>query len=405
MLGTLGVIPAGRFLRAQAQAPAFSTTLQVVNLVATVRDKKGQVITGLGQSDFLLTEDGRPQTIRYFSRETDLPLTLGLLVDTSRSQINLLAEERDASYRFFDKVMREGTDSAFLGHFDLYVEFLKELTSSKAELREPLAQLRVPDPIRPKVRRPWEDPPPPPPGGTHLYSAIFRSADEIMKKQQGRKALIVLTDGVDQGSKDTLESAIESAQRSDTLVYAICFYDPDLYSHALSGSQTAQAVSKAPSGKAILQRISRETGGHYFEVSQRMPLDKVYQALDEELRSQYSIGYTPDSKKVLQSIPPHQAHHQGQVADRAVSRRVLRGRQVTRGRFAASQVKDGHFVAAESARGTGCDPGEPIFARTATEHACAGIFHHRQGGQPLRHRPQQQGAGGERPHAGRFPAR
>src|ERR1039458_3181394 len=146
LLGALGLIPAGRLLRAQqnpATPPGYSTTVKVVNLFATVRNKQGQVVKDLTQDDFLLDEDGQPQAIRYFSRETDLPLTLGLLVDTSGSQRNVLGEERSASFRFLDKVMREDKDMAFVIHFDFEVELLQDLTNSKAALQRSLDQLEV----------------------------------------------------------------------------------------------------------------------------------------------------------------------------------------------------------------------------------------------------------------------
>ena len=143
LLAALGMIPASRLLRARQQnpPPGYSATVKVVNLFATVRNKQGEVVKDLNQDDFLLDEDGQPQTIRYFSRETDLPLTLGLLVDTSGSQRNVLGEERSASFRFLDKVMREDKDMAFVIHFDFEVELLQDLTSSKAALRQSLYQL------------------------------------------------------------------------------------------------------------------------------------------------------------------------------------------------------------------------------------------------------------------------
>jgi len=300
LLAALGLIPAGQLLRARqenAPPPGFSTTVKVVNLFATVRNKQGQVVNDLNQDDFLLAEDGQSQAIRYFSRETDLPLTLGLLVDTSGSQRNVLGEEQIASFRFFDKVMREDKDMAFVIHFDFEVELLQDLTSSKTALRRSLDNLEVGAGRRqfgrggggggyPGGRGRGRG------GGTNLYDAVFLGADEIMKKQHGRKALIILSDGVDTGSQLSLATAVESAQRADTLVYSILFEDPDAYGFGGFG----RGRLDEPDGKKVLQRISRETGAHFFEVSRRMPLDKVYEALEEELRSQYSIGYTPDTK-------------------------------------------------------------------------------------------------------------
>jgi len=323
LLGALGLIPARRLLfaqepREQSQPPGFSTTVKVVNLFATVRNKQGQVVKDLTQDDFVLDEDGRPQTIRYFSRETDLPLTLGLLVDTSGSQRNVLPEERTASYRFLDKVMREDKDMAFVIHFDFEVELLQDLTNSRATLRKSLDQLEIGQQRRQQNQggggggypgggypgggypggrgrggggsRGGRG------GGTDLYDAVFLGSDEIMRKQKGRKALIILSDGVDTGSKLGLSAAVESAERADTLVYSILFEDPDAYRGGRFG-RVGRGGMNEPDGKQVLQEISRETGGRFFEVSKRQPIDKVYEDLEEELRSQYSIGYTSDARE------------------------------------------------------------------------------------------------------------
>jgi len=329
LLGALGLIPARRLLFAQepkeqSQPPGFSTTVKVVNLFATVRNKQGQVVKDLTQDDFVLDEDGRPQTIRYFSRETDLPLTLGLLVDTSGSQRNVLPEERSASYRFLDKVMREDKDTAFVIHFDFEVELLQDLTNSRATLRKSLDQLEIGQQRRQQNQggggggypgggypgggypgggypggrgrgggrsRGGRG------GGTDLYDAVFLGSDEIMRKQKGRKALIILSDGVDTGSKLSLSAAVESAERSDTLVYSILFEDPDAYGGYSRFGRAGRGGMNEADGKKVLQQISRETGGRFYEVSKRQPIDKVYEDLEEELRSQYSIGYTSDARE------------------------------------------------------------------------------------------------------------
>ncbi len=271
------------------------------------------MVKDLTQDDFQLDEDGKPQTIRYFSRETDLPLTLGLLVDTSGSERNVLPSERTASLRFFDKVMREDKDLAFVIHFDFQVELLQDLTGSKADLRKSLDQLEIGGGGRQLQRRGGGGGGYPGGGGgypgggrsggggghrggTALYDAVFLGSDELMKKQQGRKALIVLSDGMDNGSKVSLEKAVESAQRSDTLVYSILFEDPNGNVGFGGHGRMGGGRRGGEDGRKVLQRLSRETGGRYFEVSKNLPIDKVYESLEEELRSQYSIGYTPDSK-------------------------------------------------------------------------------------------------------------
>jgi VWFA-related protein len=262
-----------------AHAQDFTTDVRVVNLFAIVRDDQGRAVHDLTRDDFTLEEDGRPQTIRYFSQETGLPLTLGVLVDTSISQRRLLAEERTSSYRFLNEILHSDQDRAFVIHFDRYVELLQDLTPSREKLGDALARLAVPRPV-PHGRDP---------GGTTLYDAVLLASQEVIQKDratrnQSRKALVLLTDGVDNGSKVGLFNAIESAQRADTLVYSILFSDRRAY----------DGVYASMAGKKALQRISQETGGSFFEVSDSKPISTVYMRLEEELRDQYSIGYTSD---------------------------------------------------------------------------------------------------------------
>jgi VWFA-related protein len=297
----------------------FSTDVKVVSVFATVRDKKGQIVRDLTKDDFVLEEDTHTQTIRYFSRETDLPLTLGLLVDTSLSQRRVLVQERTASYKFFDQVLRQDKDMAFVIHFDREVELLKDLTSSKKDLDAALNQLDTPQ-LQSRDqgsaggngggggdnggypggrgsgggRRGGGG------GGTLLYDAILLASDEIMKKQHGRKAVVLLTDGVDRNSKTSLTAAIESAQRADTLVYSILFKDQEEYGgfggqgmgRRHGGGRFPQ--QQRPDGKKILEQISKETGGGFFEVSKKQPIEKIYEQIQDELRSQYNLGYTSD---------------------------------------------------------------------------------------------------------------
>ena len=190
----------------------------------------------LTKDDFELEEDGRPQTISYFSRESDLPLTLGLLVDTSGSQRRVLDQERDASSTFLDQVLRVDKDKAFLIHFDREVELLQDLTSSRQKLEAALALLQTPQLHRADQEGGGDsgNSPGSSPdsgrrgggggGGTHLYDAVYLASNELMGKQQGRKALIVLSDGVDRGSKETLASAVDSgpARQYPGLFDSVC---------------------------------------------------------------------------------------------------------------------------------------------------------------------------------------
>ena len=284
----------------------FSTDVKVVNVLVTVHDKQGKIVSDLTKDDFDLAEEGRPQTIRYFTRETDLPLTLGLLVDTSLSQRRVLGEEKDASRRFIEKVLREDRDQTFLIHFDHDTELLQDLTSSRSRLERALDEVSLPDDARPQFgggggggggRRRSNLP------GTTFYDAVLLASDELMRKRMGRKALIVLTDGVDNGSKVSLREAIESAQRADTLVYTIWFTGDEQgasqpfgggFGGRRRGGGFPQAQAQRPDGKKILQQMSRETGGGFFEVSRKTSIDQIYDRIEEELRNQYSLGFTPE---------------------------------------------------------------------------------------------------------------
>ena len=197
----------------------------MVTVFATVRDKKSQIVSNLTKDDFAVDEDGRPQAVSYFARENDVPLTVGLLVDTSLSQRRVLDQERSASSSFVDHTLREDKkDQAFLINFDRDVTLLQDLTSSRKKLESALDSLQTPQMEDASAggghRRG---------GGTLLYDAVYLASNELMKKQQGRKALIVLTDGVDHGSKETLSTAIESAKRANTVVYSILFKDDEGY--------------------------------------------------------------------------------------------------------------------------------------------------------------------------------
>ena len=307
---------------ASSDVPKFSSEVKVVNLLATVRDKKGKIINDLGKDDFQLEEDGHPQTIKYFTRETDLPLKLGLLVDTSRSVSQVLPEERTASQNFFDQVLREDKDAAFLIHFDRQVELLQDFTSSRAKLQSSIGEIQPssndsnggggnsgggggPYGGRGGGGRGGHRG-----GGTQLYDAIYLASDELMQKQTGRKALILLTDGEDNGSKTSLTSAIEAAQRANTLVYAMYFKGEEGGGNFGGfgrgggmggmgrggmgrGGPQGYPQQERPDGKKVLEQIAKETGGRMFEVSKKQTVEQIYAQIQEELRNQYNIGYTP----------------------------------------------------------------------------------------------------------------
>ena len=335
----------------QAEQPVTTVSVQVkvVNVFATARDKHGKIVNGLSKDNFTLTEDGRPQAIRYFARETDLPLTLGLLVDTSMSQRRVLGEERSASQSFLSQMLREDKDKAFVIHFDRDVELLQDLTSSHEKLQTALESLEAPQFNRTSGGNSpggggSSDPGSNPDsgrgsgrhrggGGTTLYDAVYLASNELMQKQQGRKAVVVLSDGVDTGSKESLEEAIESAQRANTVVYSILFKDDEAYGNGGGFGRTGISIpgmggpgmgrggmggggrggrrypEQHADGKKVLERISKETGGRLFEVSKKEPVDQIYSQIQEELRNQYSLGYTP-----VRGGAPSSGYHKIQVA-------------------------------------------------------------------------------------------
>jgi VWFA-related protein len=258
-------------LRAQDDA-TFKAGIKVVNVLATVRTKKGEIIRNLEKDDFSLAENGHPQTIRYFARQSDLPITIGLMVDTSMSQRRVMESERAASFRFLEQVLRDATDQVFIMQFDMAMIMRQKLTSSFKQLNDALAYVDTPD--RQELSIPTSK-------GTVLYDAVVKASKEVMQEQHGRKALILLTDGVDVGSDASLMDAIEAAQRADTLVYSILFSDPGAYGF-LGGGEN---------GAGALKRISRDTGAGFFEVSKKHGIDQMFDAIQDELRSQYSIGY------------------------------------------------------------------------------------------------------------------
>jgi len=308
---------------------------RLVNIPVVVRDNKGALVQNLTKTDFSLQVDGKPQVIRYFDLDTNLALTLGLLVDTSESQRNALDDERSASSAFLDQMLTSKQDQAFVIEFARSVELLQELTNSRAKLQAGLKDLDIQTASASDQTDSSDQSGSSSPdkngrthrarAGTTLYDAIFLASDEIMSKQKGRKALIVLTDGVDRGSKERLTDAIEAAQRADTIVYAIYFKGEapqhDSYNDSNrgggfpgrggigfpggggypgggGGGRRGGGPSSEPDqradGKKTLERIAHETGGRLFEVTKKQPVADIYAEIGKELRAQYRLGYTPD---------------------------------------------------------------------------------------------------------------
>ncbi|MBM3775834.1 MAG: VWA domain-containing protein [Acidobacteria bacterium] len=263
----------------QEELPApIKVDVDVVNILAAVRDKKGALVSSLSKEDFVITEDGAAQTIKYFSRETDLPLTIGLLVDVSRSQENLIEIEKRAAHEFFTRVLRP-KDMAFLISFGSDAELLQDHTGSPRLLQAGLEKLRVgSDPAGP---HPGPVPTAHTPRGTVLYDAVYLAATEKLGREVGRKAIVAITDGVDMGSRVKLEEAIEAAHRADTVIYSIYYVDARAYGGFYHPSDSS------------LKKLSEETGGRVFRVDRKHTLPQIFEELQQEMRSQYALGYTP----------------------------------------------------------------------------------------------------------------
>jgi VWFA-related protein len=235
----------------------FRVDVNVVNVYCTVKDGKGRLIADLEREDFDIKEDGTAQELKYFVRETDRPLTLVLAVDTSGSQRQVLAVEKTVGAQFLEQVLRP-SDLAALVTFDVNVDLLQDFTQEAERLDRALQRARINAPV-------LLGPLPRNPPGTRLYDAVYLASKEKLGREVGRKAIILVSDGVDMGSHYKKEEALEAAQRADVMVYSIGISDPGVY-------------GRPTGGRGTLKKLSEETGGA------------------AELRSQYTLGYTPTNR-------------------------------------------------------------------------------------------------------------
>jgi VWFA-related protein len=315
-------------------AGAASTTgTQQVVLPVTVRDKKGELVPSLDKSQLTLTQDGRPQSITSLTRGSDLPFKIGLLVDTSQAMRNSLDPEEKAAEGFVDGFLPADTkNQAFLIHFDREVELLEDFTSDKAKLDQELEEMTPTRQEKSQDEGPeTTDSPSQGHGrhnGTQLYDAIFLASDEVMKGKTGRKALIVFSDGADRGSKETMNDAVDAADRAGVEVYTIFFkgqpdrtpgsqmpgnnrrggmgypggYPGGGYPGGYPGGGYPGGGRRQPEptsatgidGKRIMMEIAQRTGGHAYEAHKTADLAAIYKLIDEELNGQYLLTYTPD---------------------------------------------------------------------------------------------------------------
>jgi len=262
--------------------------VEVVQLFFNVKDKHGALIPNLTKDNFDVFEDGKPQTIKYFKAESDLPLTLGILIDSSGSQLRVLDMEKEVGASFLENIIRP-KDEAFVISFDVDVDLLQDFTNSVSRLRHALNEAKINTggvscsggPIGPQGPIPCSSTGP---RGTLLYDAVYLASHDVLSHEVGRKAMILLTDGQDEGSRLKIKDAIEAAQKSDAICYVILLADRGFYGFGGFGY----------SGDTEMKKLTQETGGRVIDVGNKP--DKLRKAFDEisnELRSQYNIGYTP----------------------------------------------------------------------------------------------------------------
>jgi VWFA-related protein len=264
----------------------FKAEVNVVNLFFNVKDKHGLLIPNLTKDAFEVYEDGKPQTIKYFSAESDQPLTLGIMIDTSASQTRVLDIEQSSCAEFLREVLRQ-KDLAFVINFDVDVDLDQDFTNNVRELTRALNKMQINAGMGGGPPGLGGGPVPTVPRGTLLYDAIYLGANEKLKNEVGRKAMIIFTDGEDQGSRLRIQDAIEAAQKADTLCYVILIADRGFYG------------GFGYSGDSEMQKLAQATGGRVIEVGNKQ--DRLKQAFDQiqnELRSQYNIGYTPTNTKL-----------------------------------------------------------------------------------------------------------
>src|SRR5262252_2895193 len=273
----------------QKPSETLKVNVNVVQLFFNVKDKHGALIPNLAKDDFQILEDGKSQTIKYFTAETNLPLTIGMMIDSSGSQRNVLDMEKEVRGAFLKQILTD-KDEAFVISFDITVDLLQDFTRDTHRLQAALDKAKVNVDVTsggiPGMGGgpvPTRNAP-----GTLLYDAVYLSAHDMLSQETGRKAMILLTDGQDEGSRLKIQDAIEAAQKADAIVYVLLCADRGFYG----------GFSMGYSGEGDMRKLTEQTGGRVINVGNKF--DKLREAFDQianELRSQYNIGYTPTNTK------------------------------------------------------------------------------------------------------------
>jgi Ca-activated chloride channel homolog len=245
-----------------------SVNVDLVNILFTVADKKGKFVTNLRKDDFRVFEDEKTQTITNFSSETDLPLTIALIIDTSGSIRDKLRFEQEAATEFFYSTLQRGKDRALIISFDSGVDLLQDFTDNPEKLSDAVRKIRAG-------------------GGTSLYDAIYLAVTQKLAGQPGRRIVILITDGDDNSSRVSLTETLEAAQRNEVTIYAI------------STNATAYFGSKEQErGDKTLKKFADETGGKPFFPLKIQDLASSFLDIHDELRSQYQIAYLPSNARM-----------------------------------------------------------------------------------------------------------
>jgi VWFA-related protein len=257
-----------------AQGPVIKSQVSLVNLFATVRDKNKRIMGDLKKEDFRISEDNQEQKVAFFSKEVSMPITLALLLDTSGSEQNMLGAIQDGAMSFLSRVLRKG-DEALVMSFDLDVDLLSDFTDDRAQLDRAIRRARI------NAGGPMVTPGTIPTRGaigTDFYDAVYLACGDKLSTEAGRKAIVVLTDAVDNGSKVRVEEAIEAAQRTDTVVHVLLVYDP-----------------REGNNAGVAKKMADETGGRMIAVNSEKHLNEAFDQISQELRSQYTLGYYPSN--------------------------------------------------------------------------------------------------------------
>ena len=273
----------------EGPAETLKVSVNVVGLFYNVKDKHGALIPNLTKNDFEVYEDGTPQTIKYFAAESNLPLTLGILIDSSGSQLRVLEMEKEVGGAFLKQILTD-KDEAYVIDFNIDASLVQDFTRDVHRLQAAMNKVKINTGItQPMIGSGGPVPTASAARGTVLYDAVYLSAHDMLAKEVGRKAMILLTDGEDEGSQLKIKDAIEAAQKADAIVYVLLCADRGFYG----------SYGMGYSGEGEMRKLTEATGGRVINVGNKF--DKLREAFDQvanELRSQYSIGYTSTNTKL-----------------------------------------------------------------------------------------------------------